>query len=65
MNLFGKAFFPGHFHPFFKALHIVNALGLDKISAGIYFFGQADHPVFKRIGKRIGCRTDEHTGRII
>jgi hypothetical protein len=31
---------------------IEDALSLNKISAGFYFLGQPDHPVFKRVGKR-------------
>ena len=48
-------------HPVTKALHIVDALGLNKIGAGVNLLLQADDAELKGVRKRIGCCTDEHS----
>ena len=53
-NLFIKAHITAHLHEPGEFLNIVNNLGLDKISAGMYLFSQAHSPEFKGIGKGIG-----------
>ena len=52
-------------HVGFEARHVKAVLGLDEVSAGGDLFGQARNPNLKRIGKRIGCRADEHLGTAV
>ena len=51
------------FDPFFKAIHVVDTLGLDKIDTGIDLFCQSEDPPLKGIGKRVGCGADKNLRR--
>ena len=58
--LFMQTPVPDALHPFFEFVKIIDALGLDKLDSGGNFFCQPRYTDFKRIGKRIGGRTDKH-----
>ena len=60
IHFFRQSHVIGLADPFAKFFHVVNALGLDKIHAGFYFFGQPMHPPFKGFSKRVGGRPDKY-----
>ena len=53
---------PDLFHPLLKPLHIVDALGLDKIDPGFHLLGQPDHPELERVAEGIRRGPDEYPG---
>ena len=53
------------FHKVPEPFHVIDTLGLDKISSRIYFVGKPVNPELIRICKRVAGRADEKFGRNI
>jgi hypothetical protein len=65
IRLFGQPFVPGHGHPLFKSIQIVDALGLDELRSCSHLLGEPDDPERKRIAKGLAAAPIKSSGALV